>query len=119
MKFLTFLNNLELLLKSYSISNSLKFENLTFYKNLYFCKKTKIYINLIYLCDKINDCPNGEDELDCHENQQKFYFRCNSITNETYINYLKICDFNPDCIDKSDEKYCSYIQINAYKISNI
>lgn len=68
----------------------------------FFCKKDKICISLMEICDGNKDCFSNEDEEICIE---PLYFQCHS-GNQTIPNQY-FCDFKVDCTDLSDEIYCS------------
>lgn len=42
--------------------------------NLFLCPSTEDYIKNIYVCDKQNDCLNGEDENDCKFRDSDYFF---------------------------------------------
>lgn len=71
--------------------------------NLYHCKKDKICISFVEVCDGYRDCFSNEDEENCLTPHT--FFKC--YTGIGVIPYQYICDFKYDCSDMSDEKYCS------------
>lgn len=73
-----------------------------------------MYINNYYLCDGKDDCVNGEDELNC-SNDEDYIFVCR--TTKKRINYKFVCDYHSDCSDGSDEIMCC--KYNFYKILKI
>lgn len=81
-------------------------------RGLFYCYKDNFFINIHYVCDGINDCYNGEDELNC---SITFYFTCNK--HNIKLNVFQICDFINDCPDESDERNCG--KINKKKKRNI
>lgn len=72
-------------------------------ENVFFCKKSKSFINSIYICDGIFDCPFWEDEKYCKIKTDEEFF-CIS-TNKT-INYKLICNHIKDCENGEDENFC-------------
>lgn len=81
-------------------------------KTVYFCKLSKICINLVYVCDGQSDCPFDEDEKNC-TNLSYEKFSC--FSGDKAIHYTMVCDTNYDCPDKSDEKFCSKLKISKKK----
>lgn len=77
-------------------------KELHIFRGLFYCGKMNFFINIHYVCDGINDCLNGEDELNCSFN---FFFLCNNKPSKK-VNVLKVCDFINDCPDQTDEKDC-------------
>lgn len=70
------------------------------------CTKTGTFINVLYVCDKISDCPFSEDEKDCIYDT-KYRFQCtNSLVS---ISLSLVCDHISDCPDGSDETFCGMI----------
>ncbi|XP_053210368.1 very low-density lipoprotein receptor-like [Panonychus citri] len=70
-----------------------------------FSCNSKICIPKNWKCDKIVDCPNGEDEKDCkHKNCTPTEFQCG---NDRCIDESLYCNGVDDCGDRSDEKSCS------------
>ena len=84
------------------------------------------YINEVSMCDEINDCNNGEDEIDCKcpytlkGVQAKCKYICNTLaecycsdlfftclSSQMCIPFSQVCDDNTDCSDGSDE-FCDY-----------
>lgn len=70
---------------------------MTSFNNEFRCKKSNECISREKLCDQIEDCPNGEDELDCdqldHHNGsicQPNEFKCHNSM-ECIVEYL-VCD---------------------------
>lgn len=61
-------------------------------------------IDFKYLCDREDDCPNREDEIECPKCPKKL-FLCGS-SNQTCIHSNYVCDSHPDCADASDESDC-------------
>ena len=66
-------------------------------------------------CDQINDCINGEDEINCTCTKDMFKCRDNSC-----ISASKYCNFVKDCLDGSDEHNCSHItnHTKPYRINS-
>lgn len=79
-------------------------KNSTNSTNLFFCYKSKSFINIVHVCDGGYDCLFWEDEENCViENHEKFY--CNPIENFS-VNYKFVCNHIIDCPNKQDEEYC-------------
>ena len=86
-----------------------------FYKCPYLFKCHKSYcIPLKYVCDAVQDCPNGEDEQynRCHNQTCRGMFKC--VYGSHCLHPNKVCDGIKDCNDGSslgeDESLCN---INA------
>ncbi|XP_026810792.1 G-protein coupled receptor GRL101-like isoform X1 [Rhopalosiphum maidis] len=63
-------------------------------------------IELVKRCDKIADCDEGEDEIDCKTHVcPTTHFKC---ANYFCIPTDKTCDFKDDCGDGSDELQCKH-----------
>ena len=74
------------------------------------CESTGNFISSSYLCDGVNDCLNGEDEIDC---PIKISFSCkNSSSRQT--SFVNLCNFHEDCNDGSDENVCCEYDILIY-----
>ena len=67
------------------------------------CNDGKHCIPSWHWCDCDNDCPGGNDEVDCPSTQN--VFRCKS--DMSCIPRRKQCDCRLDCSDGSDEEDCS------------
>ncbi|MCL4146720.1 UNVERIFIED_CONTAM: hypothetical protein GTU68_024149, partial [Idotea baltica] len=57
-----------------------------------------------WLCDRMNDCPNGEDESNCDENPCEGEFRC--LDGSGCVSKMVVCDGVNHCSDSSDEAGC-------------
>ncbi|KAG8305466.1 hypothetical protein J6590_069358 [Homalodisca vitripennis] len=63
-------------------------------------------VALVRRCDRVVDCPQGEDELDCKTFLcPATHFKCN---NHFCVPLHSVCDFRDDCGDNSDELSCSH-----------
>lgn len=72
-------------------------------KNSFLCENSQICINVLYVCDNRSDCPYGEDEKNCTQNEiQLFYCKNSSIA----VKFFEVCDSVRNCPDNLDEKYC-------------
>uniref|UniRef100_A0A2S2Q070 G-protein coupled receptor n=1 Tax=Sipha flava TaxID=143950 RepID=A0A2S2Q070_9HEMI len=74
-------------------------------QNEYQCKNK--CIELVKRCDRIADCDDGEDEIDCKTHE------CPTTHHKCTVNYFcipidKVCDFKDDCGDGSDELHCKH-----------
>lgn len=72
--------------------------------NLFHCLKSKTYINILFVCDAVKDCPFSEDEQNCSFPFDQI-FRCNK--SNLAIDYKLVCNHQRDCQDSSDETDCS------------
>lgn len=70
-------------------------------KNFFLCYKTRICINIFFVCDTITDCPDREDEELCSKTD--IFFKCKSSEK---ISASIVCNGITDCYDGSDEILC-------------
>ena len=56
------------------------------------------------VCDGIHDCPNGEDEIRCHNNICPGYLKCSEVQYCTHP--VEVCDGYSHCPQGDDEKLC-------------
>ena len=62
----------------------------------------------VYLyCNGVADCPNGEDEMECHLHSCTGFYRCRSSTVCVHAEHL--CDGRPQCPQRDDEWICHMI----------
>ena len=82
---------------SNSDTNSSKQRN--YQQNRFKCDNGEC-VNYNQLCNRIDDCGDRSDELDCPN-----YMTCNytKLGNPKFVHVLKICDGIIDCFDMSDE----------------
>lgn len=66
------------------------------------CKEDGNYINIAFVCNNIENCLGGEDELNCSYLNQ-ITFPCED---NTKINYLFVCNHINDCSNGADEEFC-------------
>lgn len=72
------------------------------FKNWFKCEIDGNYINIAYVCDRIENCVNGEDEFNCsYPNDEEFHCK-----NKRVIDYKSVCNFIEDCKDGADEEFC-------------
>lgn len=85
--------------------NECKFENISFIirNNFYSCKNYSIFLPIQRVCDGTRDCPNGDDEFMCIEENQ-FLFKCNQ--NDEFVYLHRVCDYINDCKNGEDERFC-------------
>ena len=62
--------------------------------NQFQCSRDGTLIDKNWVCNRLPDCPGGEDEQNCSE------FQC---TSGQRIAFQWSCDSHPDCDDSSDE----------------
>ncbi|KAK7083385.1 Sortilin-related receptor, partial [Halocaridina rubra] len=63
-----------------------------------------------WICDNDKDCPEGEDEENCHQKiscSEKTEFRCRRSGG--CISSRQLCDGQKDCADGSDEEGCESV----------
>lgn len=73
-------------------------------QNLFYCKQSKAFVNIMFVCDKHVDCILSEDEKNCSYKFDEF-FQCNK--SKILISYKLVCNHINDCEDNSDEMQCS------------
>lgn len=96
--------------------DSFSLYNVTCSKNWYFCKRNKICINILYVCDGHADCKFNEDEEDCPKLKSYHQFKC--INNDEFVKYNKVCNFQQDCPDNSDEMFCGVYILSHFLSCN-
>ena len=95
-----------------------------------FLPNTGIYLPLINICNQVQECPFGDDELDCHIPHTTLY----TCTSDSYLevsrtvpifNYTRCSvfditkQFKPYCIDYMDQTNCSDIErVGGYCLIN-
>ncbi|KAL1375702.1 hypothetical protein pipiens_017343 [Culex pipiens pipiens] len=90
-------NSLHTSLKNYTNLNE------TYRYKRFSCKNIHQTINLAHYCDRVIDCEDGTDEMNC---------TCRDYLQNKY-NFL-ICDGKTDCLDQTDEKDCFSCQAGQY-----
>ncbi|KFM71546.1 Low-density lipoprotein receptor-related protein 2, partial [Stegodyphus mimosarum] len=70
----------------------------------FLCGPLNVCINNTFLCDGIEDCPDGQDEFKCQDSCQS-NFRC--VNSSMCIMSEARCDGIWDCEDGTDEDDCS------------
>jgi hypothetical protein len=68
------------------------------------CSADKTCLPKEWICDKVNDCSDGSDELDCKCDENNSTFVCES---GQCIRSEYLCDGVPNCRDGSDESECN------------
>lgn len=71
----------------------------------FYCEKSQICINIIYVCDGINDCVTNDDEENCTFSYMSF----DCFLPGKKIHYKYVCDGNPDCSNGYDELFCGIV----------
>lgn len=71
-------------------------------KHLFECLPEKYCISKLNVCDDVNDCSSGNDEMNCDIHNKKFH--CTS--NEQLLSLQSVCNFRKDCPDGEDEENC-------------
>lgn len=72
--------------------------------NEYKCVLEGYCISVEQICDKINHCLHGDDEMNCENYILKGFFKCRR--EEKFIDDNKLCNGIVDCHYGSDEIYC-------------
>ncbi|KAF6202508.1 hypothetical protein GE061_002904 [Apolygus lucorum] len=71
-------------------------------------------VDIVKRCDRKNDCPGAEDELDCKSfTCPATHFKCNNFY---CIPIDLVCNFEDDCGDKSDEADCSKYRYRTFSL---
>lgn len=79
--------------------------------NTFLCKREKICIKVLLVCNNFKDCPDGSDEIDCSSVRDNF-FECNSRGEK--ISIYMVCDHINHCSDGSDEIDCGKFILFIY-----
>ena len=64
-----------------------------------------------YVCDGKQDCPMGDDEGQCNNQQCHHMLRCKD--HSTCVHYFDVCNEVLDCPHGDDELYCDLPQCPA------
>lgn len=70
-------------------------------KNEYKCFLYGYCITVNLICDGVNHCPYGDDEMNCNEKRKEGFFKCRR--ENIFIENEKICNDNVNCMEGSDE----------------
>ena len=73
--------------------------------NMFKCPRSYC-IPLRKVCDGANDCNDGEDEINCHNNMCPGYLKCREV--EFCIHPTEVCDGYPHCPHGDDEEFCDF-----------